>query len=113
MGKSTLGRPMVYMVITSPENWAKIEELKLINNKLAHPRLISLGCRGTGACHRREARLLDFSGNIHSTERTSGEMLPLLAYDLAAFQDYWTRKVPWITRSSLSSGSLTLTGSTW
>jgi hypothetical protein len=90
MGKSTLGRPMVYMVITSPENWAKINELKLINNKLADPRLISSDA---------EARALAtagklvywISGNIHSTERTSGEMLPRLAYDLAAFQDDWTK----------------------
>lgn len=92
MGQSSEGRPMVYMVITSPENWAKIDQLKLINNKLSDPRLISSDA---------EARALAttgklvywISGNIHSTERTSAEMLPRLAYDLAAFQDDWTKSV--------------------
>jgi hypothetical protein len=92
MGVTSEGRRMVYLVITSPENWAKIAQLKAINSKLADPRQVSSDA---------EARSLAtigkpvywVSGNIHSTEYTSGEMLPRLAYDLAAFQDEWTQSV--------------------
>ena len=59
MGKSTLGRPMIYLVITSPDNWARIDQLKAINRKLADPRQIVFGCRGAVAGRSRQARVLD------------------------------------------------------
>lgn len=40
IGKTTLGRPMVAVTISSPENLAKIERYKTIQRKLADPRII-------------------------------------------------------------------------
>ena len=40
LGSTTLGRPFVMMTITSPENHARLAELRQIQLKLADPRLI-------------------------------------------------------------------------
>ena len=89
-GKSTLGRPMIYMVITAPDNWARIKQLKAINAKLADPRQIASDADAQSLAQ--QGKLVYWiSGNIHSTERTSAEMFPRLAYKLAAFEDDWTK----------------------
>ena len=41
LGVSTMGRPFVMLTITSPENHARLAELKAIQEKLADPRKIS------------------------------------------------------------------------
>ena len=63
------GRPMILTVITSPENWAQIDNLKGILAQLADPRQTSEA----------QAKLLASQGKavywmvaaIHATERTS------------------------------------------
>jgi hypothetical protein len=89
-GTSELGRPMILTVVTSPENWAQMDRIKEILNKLADPRQVASP---------EEARTLASQGKavywlsaaIHATERTSPEVLLRLAYDLAAGNDHWTR----------------------
>jgi hypothetical protein len=58
-GTSEMGRPMIVTVVTSPKNWAQMDKLKGILNKLADPRrvasddearfLASQGSRCTGS----------------------------------------------------------------
>ncbi len=88
-GTSEMGRPMMLTVITSPENWARIEQYKAINKKLADPREIATDD---------EAKLLAQQGKavywldagIHATERTGAETLTQLSYELASGRDEWT-----------------------
>jgi Zinc carboxypeptidase len=88
-GQSEEGRPMILTVITSPENWAQIDDLKGILAKLGDPRQTSDA----------EAKALASQGKavywmvaaIHATERTSPEVLLRLSYHLASDQDQWTK----------------------
>jgi len=41
LGTTTKGRPFIMLTITSPENHARLDELREINRKLADPRRIS------------------------------------------------------------------------
>ncbi|MDQ3604711.1 MAG: peptidase M14, partial [Gemmatimonadota bacterium] len=41
LGRTTLDRPFVMLTITSPENHARLEELRRINQTLADPRRVS------------------------------------------------------------------------
>ena len=89
IGTSEMGRPLQLTVITSPENWAKIDRYKSINKKLADPRQIASD---------EEAKLLAAEGKpvywinscIHSSERTGAETLTQLSYELASGRDDWT-----------------------
>ena len=88
-GHSEENRPMILTVITSPANWAQIDNLKGILNKLADPRQVSSDD---------EARFLAEQGKavywitaaIHASERTSPEVLLRLGYKLASDNDEWT-----------------------
>ena len=40
-GFDVLGLPQILTVITSPDTWARIDQFKAINKKLADPRLIA------------------------------------------------------------------------
>jgi hypothetical protein len=88
IGTSETGLPLILTVITSPENWTRIDRYKEINNKLADPRQVASDD---------EAKLLAREGKavywldagIHSTERTGVETLTRLSYELASGQDEW------------------------
>jgi hypothetical protein len=91
-GVSEEGRPMILSVITSPENWAQIDNLKGILAKLADPRQVASD---------EEAKFLASQGKavywitaaIHASERTSPEVLMRLAYHLASNNDPATMKI--------------------
>ena len=91
-GTTELGRPMIMTVVTSPANWAQIDNLKGILRKLADPRQVASDD---------EARFLASQGKavywmspaIHSTERTSPEVIARLGYRLASSNDAWTLRL--------------------
>ncbi len=91
-GQTEMGRPMILTVVTSPETWAHIESFKGILAKLADPRQVM---------NDDEARFLAQEGKavywlsaaIHSTERTSPEVLLRLSYKLASSNDDATLKI--------------------
>jgi hypothetical protein len=91
-GHSEEGRPMILTVVTSPENWAQMDNLKGILGKLADPRQVSSD---------EQARWLASQGKavywivaaIHASERTSPEVLLRLGYHLASDNDEWTRNL--------------------
>jgi hypothetical protein len=92
LGSSTLGRPFVMMVVTSPENHARLPELREIQRRLADPRLV----RDSAEL----ARLFDvgrtvvlITQHIHSTEVGAGQMAPNLLYRLAASNEERVRRI--------------------
>ena len=82
LGRATAGSPFVMLTITSPENHARLEELREIQRRLADPRLV-----GSDA---ELERLLDegrtivlITQGIHATEVGASQMSASLAYELA------------------------------
>jgi len=79
-GKTTQGRTMYFALISAPANLKKIDRLREIAQRLAHPENL------TDA----EARLLaregkafvHLDGGCHATEVAGPQMMPQLAYDL-------------------------------
>jgi len=92
LGRTTLGRPFVMLTITSPENHARLEELRQIQLKLSDPRKIS----GPEELE----RLLDegktvvlITHQIHSTEVGGGQMAARLAWRLASSDEPRIREI--------------------
>lgn len=91
-GATEMGKPMVLMVITAPENWARIDRLKEILTTLADPRQV--GSDEMAQALAAEGKPVYWlAGSIHSSERTSTEVLLRLGYKLAAYNDDWTRNI--------------------
>jgi hypothetical protein len=86
LGPTTLGRPYVLLTISSPENLARLRELRDVQAKLADPRRIS----GPGE----RERLLEtgrvvvlITAAIHSTEVGAAQVPMRIAYRLASSDD--------------------------
>ena len=88
-GTTEMGRPMILTVVTSPANWAQMDNLKGILRKLADPRQVASDEEAQWLASQGKA-VYWLSAAIHSTERTSPEVLLRLGYDLAAGTDDWT-----------------------
>jgi hypothetical protein len=81
-GKTTEGRTMYYAVVSSPTNLAKIDRLREIARRLAHPQGL------TEAEARRLARegkaFVHIDGGLHSTEVAGWSHTPQLLYDIVS-----------------------------
>ncbi|CAN5705414.1 hypothetical protein BH23GEM6_BH23GEM6_11160 [soil metagenome] len=86
LGTTTLGRPFVMLVITSPENHSRLPELREIQRKLADPRLLSGDAERQDLLDRGRTVVLT-TQHIHSTEVGAGQMAPNLLYRLASSND--------------------------
>jgi hypothetical protein len=86
LGRTTNGAPFIALVISSPANLARLDELRESNAKLADPRRI--GSDAERARLLRDARtIVLITSSVHSTE-VGGHLTPaLLAYRLAAQSD--------------------------
>jgi hypothetical protein len=79
-GKTTLGRSMVFALISNPKNLAKIDRYREIAQRLAHPEGLSdaqarsLAAEGKAFVH--------LDGGCHASEVAGAQMMPQLAYDL-------------------------------
>lgn len=91
-GTSEEGRPMILTVITSPENWARMGDLKGILRKLSDPRQVASDAEAKALVARGKA-VYWIVAAIHATERTSPEVVLRLSYKLASGEDAWTRNV--------------------
>jgi hypothetical protein len=80
-GKTSEGRTMYYAVVSSPANLAKLDRLRDIARRLAHPQGLS------EAEARRLARegkaFVHIDGGLHSTEVAGWSHTPQLLYDIA------------------------------
>jgi Zinc carboxypeptidase len=93
LGKSTMGAPFVMATISSPENLARLDEYRKIQDQLADPRL--LGAQNKPALADRRAAELIARGKtivlitcgIHSTEVGSYLSSMLIAHRLASSND--------------------------
>lgn len=92
LGPSTDGRPFVMLTITSPENHARIEEIRAIQNKLADPRTISGEAELNDLLERGRTVVLITHG-IHATEVGSSQSAANLAYRLASSNDEKVREI--------------------
>ncbi|MHB1224662.1 MAG: M14 family metallopeptidase [Gemmatimonadaceae bacterium] len=85
VGRTSFGKPWTVAIISSPENLGRLEELRQINMRLAHPQ----GLSDDEARHlASEGRVIvDISGGLHASETAGAQHTPLLAYDLLSTAD--------------------------
>jgi hypothetical protein len=83
LGRSTKGLPFVMLTITSPENHARLTELREVQSKLADPRKVS-GPEELERLLDRGRTIVLITHHIHSTEVGSGQAAARLAYELAS-----------------------------
>ncbi|HEX4566242.1 MAG TPA: M14 metallopeptidase family protein [Vicinamibacterales bacterium] len=79
-GKTTQGRTMIFALISTPDNLAKLDRYREIWQRLAHPQGLTdaeaqrLSAEGKALVH--------IDGGLHATEVAGPQHTPLLAYDL-------------------------------
>jgi Zinc carboxypeptidase len=87
LGKSTMDKPFVMATISSPENLARLEEYKTIQEQLADPRMLGApGVRDRRAAEliRKGKTIVLITCGIHSTEVGSYLSSMLIAHRLAS-----------------------------
>ncbi len=79
-GRTTQGRTMYFALISAPANLAKIDRLREIAQKLAHPSALT---DAQALALAREGRaFVHIDGGCHATEVAGPQMIPQLAHDL-------------------------------
>ncbi len=89
VGRTTLDRPMVLALISSPDNLARLDELREINRRLALDPAIDDTERASLIARGRVFLLATLS--MHSTEVAPAQTLPVLVHQLATADDPATR----------------------
>src|SRR2546423_14142543 len=92
LGHSTLGAPLIALVISSPQNLRALDRYRALNAQLADPRGFKTAREAEEVLRDGKAVVLVTSG-IHSTE-VGGHLTPaLLAYRLASDTSLTTRTI--------------------
>jgi Zinc carboxypeptidase len=91
MGPSTMGNPFLMAIISSPANLAKLEQLRLINQKLCDPRGIPE--TEIKAMVAEGKAIVVQSMSMHATEIGGSQMAPELAYDQLARHDEEAQRI--------------------
>ena len=91
LGKTTMGHPFLLVTISSPENLARLEELRKINLRLSDPRGAAPAEIEKNIAEGKAVICQTMS--LHATEIGGTQMAPELAYDLAARNDEETRRI--------------------
>src|SRR5882724_7702275 len=92
LGRSTLGAPLIALVISSPQNLRALDRYRELNAKLADPRGFKTAKEAEDVLRGGKAVVLVTSG-IHSTE-VGGHLSPaMLAYRLASDTSLATRAI--------------------
>ena len=92
LGTTTKGRPFVMLTITSPENHARLDELREIQMKLADPRLIS----GESELERLLSdgkTVVLITHGIHATEVGGSQTAARLAWRMASSDEAEIRQI--------------------
>jgi hypothetical protein len=80
VGKTSFGKPWTAAIISSPANLARLDQLKQINQRIAHPEGL------TDSAAKRLAQsgraFVDISGGLHASEIAGSQHTPLVAYEL-------------------------------
>ena len=91
MGPTTMGNPFLCLIISSPANMAKLEQLREINQKIVDPRerneqeIKALVAQGKAVVVQ--------SMSLHATEIGGSQMAPELVYDQIARQDEEAKRI--------------------
>jgi len=85
VGETTLGRPMVLALVSSPENLARLDELRDINRRLALDPAIDDEERADLIARGRVFLLA--TPSMHSTEVAPAQTIPLVVHRLASADD--------------------------
>lgn len=91
LGKTTNGNPFVMATISSPENLARLDEIKATQHLLADPRKLS-GDQAEQLPWESPIVVL-MSCNIHSTEIASSQMALKVLHRLATEDSPWVRNI--------------------
>lgn len=81
-GKTSQGRPMIYALVSSPENLGKLDRYREIARRLAHPHGLTDAEAHTLA--RAGKAFVHIDGGLHSTEVAGWSHTPQLLYDLVS-----------------------------
>jgi hypothetical protein len=85
IGTTTLGKPMIAVILSSPENLEKLDHYTDIARRLADPRTLA---PADADALIREARIVTMiTPSLHATEVGAAQMVLQLAYDVAAGKD--------------------------
>ncbi len=82
IGETTLGRPMIMAIISSPANLARLDRYREIQKKLSNPQ--GLSDAELAALMAEAKPVVAISASIHSTEIAATQMSLKLAYELAS-----------------------------
>lgn len=91
MGQTTLGQPMYYAIISSPENLKNLEKYREIIRKLSLARGIT--SEEAEKLSREGRAVVYIDGGLHATECAPAQHLIQLAYDLASGKDEKTLRI--------------------
>ncbi|MDB4912237.1 MAG: peptidase carboxypeptidase [Gemmatimonadetes bacterium] len=81
LGKTTMGKPLIAAIISTPENVKRREEIFRAQRELADPRILKSAKEAALYAH--QPAVLVIQCNIHSDEIASSQMAMELAYRLA------------------------------
>ncbi|MEA3244675.1 MAG: M14 metallopeptidase family protein [Gemmatimonadota bacterium] len=82
VGRTSFGRTMHIVVISSPQNLARLDHYRQINQRLAHPEGLTDSAARALA---REGRVfVDISGGLHASEIAGSQHTPKIAYDIVS-----------------------------
>lgn len=84
-GKTSQGRTYIFALISSAENIAKIDRLREIAIRLAHPEGMTEA--QAKALAKEGKAFVHIDGGLHSTESAGPQQTPLLAYDILRQKD--------------------------
>lgn len=93
IGKTTMGKPFTYAVISSPSNLKKLDYYKAINDKLADPRKINRSQKEAAKLIKKGKTFVLITHGIHSTEVGSTLSSTLIAHQLATSKDKRISKI--------------------
>ncbi len=93
IGKTTMGKPFTYAIISSPENLKKLDYYKEINDKLADPRLIKRNDKEAQNLIKKGKTFVLITYGIHSTEVGSTIASTLAAHKLVSSNDAKIKKI--------------------
>ncbi len=92
LGKTTLGAPLVALVISSPQNLKQLDTYRRLTDRLADPRMLRTSREAQTAVQDDRATVL-ITGGIHSDE-VGGNLTPaVIAYRLATDSSAATRAI--------------------
>lgn len=90
IGKTTLGKPMVVVFISSEKNIANLERYRKISEDLARARVDD----ATAVQYAEEGKaVIWIDGGLHATERAGAQMTPELAYRVATEETSEMKKI--------------------